>query len=533
MTSMRLALHLTENPDDTRLLGEQLVADGLPVTLLHVDGPKALITALADRPDLIVVDLPLPWPDANEVVADAQRQRPEIPVVFRWGRSGEWHVEDSTAQTGRAIRAALAGSPLRSQDEAARRGMLDQLVHQQDVLVRLARLDFWEFEASLRQVLQQAAELLQVERVSVWEFSEDRQRLVSLALYRRSLRTFTTGEQLSGHPRYLRTLEQSLALAAADAQRDPRTSEYAADYLIPLGISSMLDSPIRRSGKVAGVLCLEHTGPQRTWTLLEQCAAANIASLLARGLETRDRREVEDHLQRAHRAEALGRFASQLAHDFHNRLTVISLLTDLLRADAATPNAHEHLAQLDHELGQAKRQIRELLTLGRRAAMPPHPLELNDAVAAQAPMLAKLLGDEHELQLIRFAEPLWVDLEPGQLGEILTNLISNARDALAEQCSGVVTVRLSPAADDRRPAALLVVEDNGCGFTADAEQHVFEPFFTTKPPGQGSGMGLPSVHALAQQRGGTVRVKRLQPHGSRIEVVLPLLGQAVTTTARA
>lgn len=532
MTSMRLALHLTENPDDTRLLGEQLVADGLPATLHHVDGPGALTSALADRPDLIVVDLPLPWPRADDLLADLQQRHPEIPVVFRWGHTGEWYVEDSTTQTSRAIRAALERSPLRCQDEPARRGMMDQLVQQQDALVRLAQLDFWEFEASLRQVMQQAADLLQVERVSVWEFAEDRERLVNLALYRRSLRTFTTGEPISGRPLYLRTLEQSLSVAAADARRDPRTSEYATDYLIPLGITSMLDSPIRRGGRVTGVLCFEHTGPQRTWTLLEQCAAANIASLVARGMETRDRREVEEHLHRAHRAEALGRFAGQLAHDFHNRLTVISLLTDLLRADAPLPAAREHLAQLDGELEQARRQVRELLTLGRRDAPPPHPLELNDAVAAQAPVLAKLLGDEHELQVIRFGEPLWVDLEPSQLGEILTNLISNARDALADRRSGIVVIRLSPAADDRRPAALVSVEDNGCGFSPAAEQHLFEPFFTTKPPGQGSGMGLVSVHALAQQHGGTVRVKRLQPHGTRIEVVLPLLGQAVATTAR-
>jgi two-component system, cell cycle sensor histidine kinase and response regulator CckA len=535
MTSMRRALHLTEKPDDTRALREQLAAEGLTGNLEHVGGPKALGDAIRADTDLIVADLPLPWPHAEEALAEFQRLHPDVPVVFRSSRAGEWQVEASRTRMGTAIRDALEHRPLLGTDEQAHRLLLDQIVRQQGVLVHLAELDFWDFEASLRETVKQVADLLDVERVSVWEFDEDDKALIDLALYRRSLRTFTRGERIVGRPNYMRALKQSMSLASNDARRDPRTSEYADDYLIPLGITSLLDAPIRRGGRVTGVLCLlcfEHVGPQRIWTLLDQCTAGSAASLLARGLETRDRRQAEEHLQRAQRGEAMGRFAGQLAHDFHNRLTVISLLTDLLRSDSQTPVAREHIAQLEQELEQARRQIRELLQLGRRTAAEPHPTELNDAVDALAPTLARVLGTEHELRTIRYGEPLWVDLDPAQLNEVLTNLITNARDAMAGQEPGFVTIRLTMAADHRRPAALLSVEDSGQGFSEEAEAHLFEPFFTTKAPGKGSGLGLASVHSVALQHGGTVRVKRVVPHGSRVEVVLPLLGDSAPTTAR-
>ena len=135
----------------------------------------------------------------------------------------------------------------------------------------------------LQAITQEATEILEVERVGVWLFSEDRSCIRCVELFER-----TTGKHDAGlvvdsakYPAYFRALGENLAIAADDAHADPRTKELAPTYLSALGITSMLDAPIRDPGGLRGVLCHEHVGPRRHWTSADQMLAASLADLVS------------------------------------------------------------------------------------------------------------------------------------------------------------------------------------------------------------------------------------------------------------
>ena len=122
-----------------------------------------------------------------------------------------------------------------------------------------------------------SARILGTERVSVWFFSEDRSRIQCLDLYERSPGRHSQGQELAAadFPLYFRALEQDRTIAAHDARVDSRTREFQASYLTPLGIVAMLDVPVRVEGRMRGVVCHEHVGSPRRWTVREQNFAAS------------------------------------------------------------------------------------------------------------------------------------------------------------------------------------------------------------------------------------------------------------------
>ena len=166
---------------------------------------------------------------------------------------------------------------------------------QQDALLALVigeRDDTLTLDAAFARITEGAGTTLDVERTSVWLFSADRSRLVCKSLFRRSLGRQMAGAELDvgAYPAYFLALEQNRSLDAADAQNDPRTRELTEPYLIPLGITSMLEATVRMDdGELAGVVCHEHVGPARQWTLDERSFAASIADVATRAL-TNDRR---------------------------------------------------------------------------------------------------------------------------------------------------------------------------------------------------------------------------------------------------
>ncbi|MDH4082149.1 MAG: ATP-binding protein [Nitrospira sp.] len=144
-----------------------------------------------------------------------------------------------------------------------------------------------------------AAECLHTERVSIWFFTGGRSAVQCANLYQLATREHSQGLALSAsdYPRYFGELDTERVVAADDAQTDSRTAEFTTGYLAPLGITSMLDVPIRSEGKMIGVICHEHIGPKRRWTLEEQQFAASVANTVALAIEAADRRKVEQALR--------------------------------------------------------------------------------------------------------------------------------------------------------------------------------------------------------------------------------------------
>jgi PAS domain S-box-containing protein len=145
-----------------------------------------------------------------------------------------------------------------------------------------------------------AAQSLNVDRASIWFFTEGRAAIRCANLYERAVDRHSTGIELpaTSFPAYFSALATEQVIAADEAQTDSRTSEFTATYLAPLGITSMLDVPIRLEGKMIGVICHEHIGPSRQWTLEEEQFATSVASTVSLVLEAADRRQAEETLRR-------------------------------------------------------------------------------------------------------------------------------------------------------------------------------------------------------------------------------------------
>lgn len=154
-------------------------------------------------------------------------------------------------------------------------------------------------QAAFQTVTRVAAECLHTERVSIWFFTGDRSAIQCADQYQLTTREHAQGIVLnaSDYPKYFGELDTERIIAADDAQTDSRTAEFTASYLTPLGIASMLDVPIRSEGKMIGVICHEHIGPTRRWTLEEQHFAASVANTVALAIEAADRRKVEQALR--------------------------------------------------------------------------------------------------------------------------------------------------------------------------------------------------------------------------------------------
>ena len=180
---------------------------------------------------------------------------------------------------------------------------VERLVRQNEALVRLARsekLAGGQWQEVLREVTEAAAWALETERTSVWLYGQP-SVLRCANLFERGPQRHSSGVELlaEDYPAYFEALREEHTIAAHDARTDARTREFTASYLAPLGITSMLDAPIRAGGAIAGVICHEHVGPVRRWEVDEQNFAASVADLLSLALETGERKKAEAELRRS------------------------------------------------------------------------------------------------------------------------------------------------------------------------------------------------------------------------------------------
>ena len=231
-------------------------------------------------------------------------------------------------------------------------------------------------------------------------------------------------------------------------------------------------------------------------------------------------RRKQDEVDRARQAreagrrlEALGRLAGGIAHDLNNLMTVLAVHISIL-AEHSDDEVREEAEGLSQVLQQATSLSRGLLVFGRRDAAP-QVLELGAAVEGMLPMLQRLIRADIALALTRGAR-CGVRIDPGRLAQIVTNLVLNARDALG----GAGTVRLAVRAADGQ--AELSVEDDGAGMSPDTVEHIFEPYFTTKVLGEGTGLGMATVHGAVQEAGGTITIHSALGEGTRVQIRLPL-----------
>ena len=238
----------------------------------------------------------------------------------------------------------------------------------------------------------------------------------------------------------------------------------------------------------------------------------------------------EERLRQAQLMEAVGRLASGIAHDFGNILTAVESYAGVLqeRFPAGDP-ALEDVKGIREGSARGKGLIRQLLAVGRRQRLTPQTLGLATVIQGMEGMLRTVLGVKFRLDTrIGDGVPL-VAADPGQMEQVLLNLVINARDSMP----GGGTIRITLEAMELRGLerveagqvhagrhAALMVEDAGAGIGQDTLEHVFEPFYTTKGS-IGNGLGLSIVYGIVTQSGGAIQVKSAPGAGSRFTILLP------------
>jgi PAS domain S-box-containing protein len=240
-------------------------------------------------------------------------------------------------------------------------------------------------------------------------------------------------------------------------------------------------------------------------------------------------RDSEERLRHARRLEAIGRLAGGVAHSFNNLLAAISFHNEILgdQLDKDDPR-QAHVAAVHGAGERAAALARQLLAFGRKQVLQPQVLSMDGVVSNLEPILRRLVGENIELVTELAPDAGLIDTDPGQLEQVLLNLVVNARDAMP--FGGKLTIGTASAELTQEPGLdlpagrylKLWVEDTGTGMTPEVRARLFEPFFTTKERDKGSGLGLPTVHGIVHQSGGGIAVDSEPGHGSRFRIYLPL-----------
>jgi CheY-like chemotaxis protein len=231
--------------------------------------------------------------------------------------------------------------------------------------------------------------------------------------------------------------------------------------------------------------------------------------------------------------EAVGRLAGGVAHDFNNLLMAITGYGELMRSKVHKGDPlYDHLENILKAGDRATALTQQLLTFSRRQIVHPQVVDLSRVVLDLEPMLRRVIGEDLDLEVHTGKEPGVVKADPGQLGQIIMNLVVNARDAMPK--GGRLTLKSAPVEFKEShhtrfglappgPYVMLEVRDTGVGMDEATQAHAFEPFFTTKELGKGTGLGLSTVYGIVKQSGGYLVLASEPGAGSTFTIYLPRL----------
>ena len=234
-------------------------------------------------------------------------------------------------------------------------------------------------------------------------------------------------------------------------------------------------------------------------------------------------RRILDQFHQAERLGAMTRMAGAVAHDFNNLLTVILGCSEVLmhRVDGDEALAQE-VSAIQRAGSRAAALTNQLVTIGQQRPVQPEVVDIEEVLTSIEPMISGVLGENVELDILRYPGPTTILIDRSELERSFLNLAINARDAMPD--GGRFTIEISHLSDQDAevPASVRIcVTDTGTGIEPDVIAHCFEPFFTTKGRAQGTGLGLATVHATVTKAGGEIRVESSPGSGTRFTISFP------------
>jgi signal transduction histidine kinase len=262
--------------------------------------------------------------------------------------------------------------------------------------------------------------------------------------------------------------------------------------------------------------------------------ANQIAAVVRLQRELDEKSRLQSQLLQSQKMEAVGRLSAGVAHDFNNFLAAILGYSELLEdLDASDPAFHRYLEGIREAAEKASALTTQLLAFSRRQVTAEQLVDLGDLVARLDNLLRRVLAGGIDLHIEGKGEKLPVKVDPGQLEQVLLNLVVNASDAMGaegriEVSTTLRTIEAGTGHHLEIPPgswAVMAVADTGSGIAPEVLEHVFEPFFTTKKLGQGTGLGLAMVYGIVQRAGGHVAIETEVGRGTTFLVYLPLVGE--------
>ena len=503
-------LAINDEPDSLNLMCRLLRGAGYRV-LTATDGLEGLEAAKRERPRLIVSDVAMPRLDGIElcrqVRADTDLRLVPVLLVSAHRRDAASAIEGLQAGADEYLEAPY--EPMRLIAQVAR-------------LVERARS-----EEALRESEERYRLLFDNNPHPMWVY--DLETLSFLAVNNAAVY------------RYGYSREEFLGMTI----KDIRPPEYVPALLEAVTIISDSINPSgvwkhrRKDGSIIDVEITSHpitfAGKHAEFVLAHDVTERRAAQ------EALQRSE--EQLRQSQKLEAVGQLAGGVAHDFNNLLTVITGYSDLLlrRLDEGDPTRSK-VEEIKKAAERAASLTRQLLAFSRKQVLEPRILDLTETVANMDKMLKRLIGEDIQLATLLDPKLRCVNVDPGQIEQVLLNLCVNARDAMPE--GGKLTVETKcvylDAAYARSHASvrpgwyvMLAVSDTGHGMDAETLERIFEPFFTTKEHGKGTGLGLSTVYGIVKQSGGNIWVYSEVGHGTTFKVYLPVVESQVSSEAEA
>ncbi|MDP8240055.1 MAG: PAS domain S-box protein [Candidatus Hatepunaea meridiana] len=248
-------------------------------------------------------------------------------------------------------------------------------------------------------------------------------------------------------------------------------------------------------------------------------------------IDNTERKNLEEQLRQSQKMEGIGRLAGGIAHDFNNLLTAI-ICNSEMAMESLNPHdpLYDDLGEIMKASDRAADLVRQLLAFSRKQTLQPSVLNLNTLVADLERMLIRMIGEDIEFNVI-LEKDIWaIKVDPGQIEQVIVNLVINARDAMS--LGGKLTVETQNAVLGDEYANLhsevisgdyvmLTVSDTGHGMTDEIKEKIFDPFFTTKGEGQGTGLGLSTVYGIIKQSNGHIWVYSEVEQGTSFKIFFP------------
>lgn len=499
------ALIVEDREDDLLLLLDELDRGGYDVTYTRVDKLTTLRDALASSDfDIVLSDFSLPTMTADDVLPVVQALRHGLPCIVLSGSITE----------EAAVSLLRAGAR-----DFVVKGRMSRLVPAIERELREAteRRKLLVSEAALQETRERMQFALEAVGIGTWEaFPADGRTIwsdVTERLHGMEPGSFdgTTEAFIDAiHPDDRQTVIEHIA--GAQASTAPFRLEYRCAW---------------PDGSVHSLVGIGRVLPGESGSAIRVVGVS---------MDVTAQKRLEEQVRQTQKMESIGNLAGGVAHDFNNLLTVILGECELIMPRLA--GDPETIGSLESILGaatSASALTRQLLTFSRRQVVVPRVIDLDGVVRDFQKILRRLVEENVHLEFQLAPGSRHVRVDPGQIEQVLLNLVANARDAMPDGGTVMVqtrTVTIDASDDDAVSAgaalikpgeyAELSVVDSGDGMTPEVKAHLFEPFFTTKPVGRGTGLGLATVHGIITEGGGHLAVDSEPGAGTTIRLRLPL-----------